>query len=106
MAAEQGIGVEDLVCNCLIESFPVNAFSRHSIDVLSMNAALPDRPPMTAIAACYDHRIGQVVIELRCGLFLSFRPRDVQGLAGCGNTQLPSPRRKGVMRYQRSTSTT
>ena len=28
------------------------------------------------------------------------------GLAGCGNTQQPSPRPSGVMRYQRSTSTT
>ena len=27
-------------------------------------------------------------------------------LAGCGNTQPPSPRPSGVMRYQRSTSTT
>lgn len=27
-------------------------------------------------------------------------------LAGCGNTQQPSPRPSGVMRYQRSTSTT
>ncbi|MDE2433088.1 MAG: hypothetical protein KGN37_09595 [Burkholderiales bacterium] len=26
-------------------------------------------------------------------------------LAGCGNTQSPSPRPSGVMRYQRSTST-
>jgi hypothetical protein len=28
------------------------------------------------------------------------------GLTGCGNTQQPSPRPSGVMRYQRSTSTT
>ena len=27
-------------------------------------------------------------------------------IAGCGNTQQPSPRPSGVMRYQRSTSTT
>jgi hypothetical protein len=30
----------------------------------------------------------------------------VTALAGCGNTQQPSPRPSGVMRYQRSTSTT
>ena len=29
-----------------------------------------------------------------------------RALAGCGNTQQPSPRPSGVMRYQRSTSTT
>lgn len=35
---------------------------------------------MAAISARYDHRIRQIVIELECGLFLSFRPKDVQGL--------------------------
>ncbi|WP_374588636.1 restriction endonuclease subunit S [Ideonella dechloratans] len=33
-------------------------------------------------------------------------PALFAGLAGCGNTQQPSPRPSGVMRYQRSTSTT
>jgi Protein of unknown function (DUF2442) len=47
---------------------------------LNVNLAPPDLPPMAAIAARYDHRIGQVMIKLRCGLFLAFRPRDVQGL--------------------------
>lgn len=88
LAAEQGIGVEDLVCNCLIASFPVNAFSHHSIGVLSMNAAPPDRPPMAAIAARYDHRIGQVMIKLRCGLLLAFRPRDIQGLEAAKKADL------------------
>ena len=32
--------------------------------------------------------------------------KSAQRLAGCGNTQQPSPRPSGVMRYQRSTSTT
>jgi DNA sulfur modification protein DndC len=31
---------------------------------------------------------------------------EIEDLAGCGNTQQPSPRPSGVMRYQRSTSTT
>ena len=30
----------------------------------------------------------------------------IDRLTGCGNTQQPSPRPSGVMRYQRSTSTT
>ena len=45
-----------------------------------MTDARTSNPPMTAISARYDHRIRQVVIELECGLFLSFRPKDVQGL--------------------------
>lgn len=49
-------------------------------DVLAANTASSEGHPITAIAVHYDDRIGQVVIELRCGLLLSFRPRDVEGL--------------------------
>ena len=41
-------------------------------------------------------------VDTACGE----RRADVTVLAGCGNTQQPSPRPSGVMRYQRSTSTT
>lgn len=55
---------------------------------------------MTAKAARYDHRIRQVVIELECGLFLSFRPKDVQGLEKATRDDLRrieiSPSRQGI----------
>jgi hypothetical protein len=58
------------------------------MDGLNMNVAPRDLPPMAAIAARYDHRIGQVMIKLRCGLFLAFRPRDVQGLEAAKKADL------------------
>jgi hypothetical protein len=58
------------------------------MDALNMNVAPPDLPPMAAIAARYDHRIGQVMIKLRCGLFLAFRPRDIQGLEAAKKADL------------------
>lgn len=33
-----------------------------------------------AVSAKYDRRIGMVVVELSSGLFLQFRPRDIQGM--------------------------
>lgn len=69
-------------------------------DVLAVNSASSEEPPMTAIAAHYDDRIGQVVIELRCGVFLSFRPGVVQGLEGAQEADLKnieiSPRGLGI----------
>lgn len=55
---------------------------------------------MTAISARYDHGIRQVVIELKCGLFLSFRPKDVQELEKATREDLRrieiSPSRQGI----------
>lgn len=33
-----------------------------------------------AVSAKYDRRIGMVVVQLSSGLYLQFRPRDIQGL--------------------------
>ena len=48
-----------------------------------------------------DNKFAQRLDELRHQQNI-----EVQRLTGCGNTQQPSPRPSGVMRYQRSTSTT
>lgn len=80
-------GILHLVSDCVKdmaasgEACPPAATHRPA-DVLAANTTLSEGHPMTAIAVHYDDRIGRVVIELRCGLLLSFRPRDVQGLEG------------------------
>ena len=33
-----------------------------------------------ALSAKYDRRIGMVVVQLSSGLYLQFRPRDIQGM--------------------------
>ena len=33
-----------------------------------------------AVSAKYDRRIGMVVVQLSSGLYLQFRPRDIQGM--------------------------
>ena len=35
---------------------------------------------VSAVSAKYDHRIGMVVVQLSSGLYLQFRPRDIQGM--------------------------
>ena len=42
-------------------------------------AAQLERTPI-AVAARYDKRLGNVVIELSTGLSIMFKPRDAQGL--------------------------
>lgn len=33
-----------------------------------------------AVSARYDRRIGMIVVQLSSGLYLQFRPRDIQGM--------------------------
>lgn len=33
-----------------------------------------------AVSAKYDRRVGMVVVQLSSGLYLQFRPRDIQGM--------------------------
>lgn len=97
-------GILHLVSDCVKdmavsgEACPPVAHS--PLDVLTGNTAPSGRPLMTAIAARYDDGIGQVVTELRCGVFLSFRPGVVQGLEGAQEADLKnieiSPRGLGI----------
>lgn len=49
-------------------------------DAANRRAAQRMARSVKAVSAKYDRRIGMVVVELSCGLFLQFRPRDIQGM--------------------------
>lgn len=105
--------VRDMIANG--EAYPSVAKASHSdggerqevrsclpspLDGLDVNVARSDRPPMAAIAARYEPRIGQIMIKLRCGLCLAFCPGDIQGLEAAKKADLKcieiSPRGVGI----------
>lgn len=49
-------------------------------DAVNRRAAQRMAKSIKAVSAKYDRRIGMVVVQLSSGLFLQFRPRDIQGL--------------------------
>lgn len=51
-----------------------------NFDAANKRAVLRMAKAVRAVAAKYDRRIGMVVVQLNSGLFLQFRPRDIQGM--------------------------
>jgi len=56
------------------------AIQSKDFDAANRRAALRMARSVKALSAKYDRRIGMVVVQLSSGLFLQFRPRDIQGL--------------------------
>lgn len=56
------------------------AIQSKDFDSANRRAALRMARSVKAVSATYDRRIGMVVVELSSGLFLQFRPRDIQGM--------------------------
>ncbi len=50
-------------------------------------SALLARTPK-AIAACYDRRVGRIVIDLSSGISIAFKPHDAQGLEHANASEL------------------
>lgn len=56
------------------------AIQSKDFDAANRRAALRTARSVKAVSAKYDRRIGMVVVRLSSGLFLQFRPREIQGL--------------------------
>ena len=56
------------------------AIRSNDFDAANKRAALRMAKSVKVVSAKYDRRIAMVVVQLSSGLFVQFRPRDIQGM--------------------------